>query len=132
MRKCCFSSQRPREAAVVQVVGAVAGVVREVGLVGDVVALDPVVHALDERRVVAAAVAVGADSEAPLGIAHGFAMTCGELLVPVQAERCSEIELIPSLGGGRFKSLAQNGFRPQVAVCAQGRPSGCWTMVTIS
>jgi hypothetical protein len=46
-----------------------------------------------------------------------------------------EVSLSPRalIGGGRLPSLVnQQGFRPQVAVWANGGPSGCWAMLRIS
>src|SRR6266566_1527542 len=37
-----------------------------------------------------------------------------------------------ALMGGGLPLSSQNGFKPQVAVCAIGASSGSWTMVTIS
>src|SRR5918997_5887817 len=68
----------------------------EVQVVGDLMGLDPPVHLRDEVRVVAAAMAVAALDEPPLGEAHRLVAGSREAGVPPQAVLLVE-ELAPAL-----------------------------------
>src|SRR5665647_3527827 len=68
----------------------------EIGRIGDpaCVGHKPVVHVLDEKWIVAEI------ADSPFGKTHAFAVPGGKLLVPLQAKRRLQIELVPSLAGG--------------------------------
>src|ERR1700761_2261251 len=73
----------------------------EIGRIGNIgfVLHKPIVHLLDEERVVAEI------ADAPLGKAHQLAMAGGEILLPFQAERRLQVMRIPALldGSGIFE-----------------------------
>ena len=54
---------------------------------------EPVVHLLNEEGIVAEI------ANTPFGVTHGFAVPGGKLPVPLQAKRCLQIEIVPSLLG---------------------------------
>ena len=71
----------------------------EISRIGDVLFVrhKPVVHLLDEVRVVAEL------ADTPFGETHGFVMTFGELLVPGQSKCGIHIKSVPALLCRTFK-----------------------------
>src|SRR5262245_43348205 len=54
---------------------------------------EPVMHPLDEKRIVAEI------ADAPFGITHGLAMPCGKVAMPFQSERRLQEESVPAFLG---------------------------------